>query len=255
MAWLPVNPHLETSAGTIRAGAIATLVDVVGGGLAAIAAQPDWIATADLTLHLVPRVAKEQVMAHGRVLRHGRTTVVIEVRLTDVDDAPLGLATMSFAVLPRRDGNLVVDQNDSVRRMTMATEDSGLAAPLNTSVGLRVLDPDPQTPGPGTVELPLADYVRNSLGALQGGMIATVIDAATVQAVGTAVGPTVETVDLQITYLALARIGPIRTRAELLDPGGRDPGAKFGRARIEVYDTGADDRLVAVARAVAAEPT
>ena len=249
---MPVDHHLETRSGTIRAGAIATLVDVVGGGLAAIAAQPDWIATADLTLHLVPRVANEQVIAHGHVLRHGRTTVVIEVRLTDAGGAPLGLATMSFAVLPRRDGNLVVDQNESVRRMTMATEESGLAAPLNTSVGLRVLDPD-QDAGPGTIELPLADYVRNSLGALQGGMIATVIDAAAVQAIAAVAGPEVETVDLQITYLALARIGPVRTRAEVLDVEVTEPRAAFGRAHIEVLDTGADDRLVAVARAVAAE--
>ena len=118
--------------------------------------------------------------------------MVIEVRLTDAVDTPLGLATMSFAVLPRRDGNPVIDQNESVRRMTMATEGSGLAAPLNTSVGLRVLDPGHNS-GPGTVELPLADYVRNSLGALQGGMIATLIDAAAVQAVEPAIGPEVET--------------------------------------------------------------
>src|SRR3954452_10885427 len=172
-AWMPVVAHLETGSGAMRAGALATLVDVLGGGLAAIAAQPDWIATADLTLHLLPRVPKGQVAAHGRVLRHGRTTVVIEVRLEDGDGTALGLATMSFAVLTRRDGNLAVDQNESVRRMTMATDDSGFVAPLYATLGLRVLEP-----ADGVIELPLVDYVRNSLGALQGRMIATAVHAA-----------------------------------------------------------------------------
>ena len=52
-AWMPVVAELCTDRGHARAGAIATLVDVIGGGLAASTAQPDWIATADLTLHLV----------------------------------------------------------------------------------------------------------------------------------------------------------------------------------------------------------
>ncbi len=54
-AWMPVVPELCTDLGHARAGALATLVDVIGGGLAATAAAPGWIATADLTLHLVAR--------------------------------------------------------------------------------------------------------------------------------------------------------------------------------------------------------
>ena len=55
-AWMPVAPELCAADGAVRAGALATLVDVIGGGLAAAAAHPSWIATADLTLHLM-RVA------------------------------------------------------------------------------------------------------------------------------------------------------------------------------------------------------
>jgi len=47
-AWMPVVPELAAADGAARAGALATLVDVIGGGLAAQTAQPDWIATADL---------------------------------------------------------------------------------------------------------------------------------------------------------------------------------------------------------------
>ena len=52
-AWMPVVPEAVRDDGAVRAGALATLVDVIGGGLAATVAHPDWIATADLTLHVV----------------------------------------------------------------------------------------------------------------------------------------------------------------------------------------------------------
>ncbi len=53
-AFLDVPDPLLGPGGTPHAGALATVVDMLGGGLAATAAQPDWIATADLTLHLLP---------------------------------------------------------------------------------------------------------------------------------------------------------------------------------------------------------
>src|SRR5947207_33197 len=104
-AWLPVVPELCADDGSVRAGALATLVDVIGGGLAATAAQPDWIATADLTLHVVGAATSGSVAAAARVVHAGRTTVVIEVELRDPADREIGLATMSFARLPRRADN------------------------------------------------------------------------------------------------------------------------------------------------------
>ena len=53
-------------------------------GLAAAAAHPNWIATADLTLHTVAGAEPgATVEARGRTLRAGRTTVVLEVDLVD----------------------------------------------------------------------------------------------------------------------------------------------------------------------------
>ena len=82
-AWMPVAPELCAADGAVRAGALATLVDVIGGGLAAAAAHPGWIATADLTLHLVGAVTAGSIEARARVVHAGRTTVVIEVGLHD----------------------------------------------------------------------------------------------------------------------------------------------------------------------------
>lgn len=240
--WMPVSPHICNPSGSPRAGVLAILVDVVGGGLAAIAVRPDWIATADLTLHLTPRPVADEIQAHGRVVRQGRTTVVAEVSLRDGSGASLGLATMSFAVLPHRAENLSVDQADRVIQMTMATTESGFAVPFHERVELTVSD----VTG-GGVELPLSEYVANSMGAIQGGMIAATADAAAAHALRDACGGPVETVDLQITYLALAKVGPIRTQTRVLSAT-----PEFGTAHVEIVDTGAADRLTTVARAVAA---
>lgn len=44
--WMPVVPQVCGDDGALRAGALTTLVDVISGGLAAVTAQPNWIATA-----------------------------------------------------------------------------------------------------------------------------------------------------------------------------------------------------------------
>ena len=90
------------------AGVLATLVDMVCGGLAVRAAAPDWIATSDMSLSLTRAPTGPQVEARGRVIRKGRTTLIIEVDLLDAPGEgrpgtgpPLGLAIASFSVLPR----------------------------------------------------------------------------------------------------------------------------------------------------------
>ncbi len=240
-AWIPAPPEIRNLSGSVRAGALAVLVDVVGGGLAAVAARPDWIATADLTLHLLPVPVEGEVEARGRVLRAGRTTVVVEVELADTAGGSLGVATMTFAVLPRRDSNLTVDQAGIVSRVSFAVEQSRFASDFHDQVQLTVVDA-----GAGVTELPLRDYVRNSMGAVQGGIVAAGADAAAEHTLADACGGPVEVVDLQISYLALVKQGPMRTTATVLDAQ-----PAFGSAHVEIVDGGADARLTTVARVVA----
>ncbi len=234
---IDVDAHLRTATGITHAGAIATLVDALGGGLAAIAAQPDWIATADLTLHVLARPDLDGIDATASVVRRGRTTIVIEVELTAAG-TPLGLASMTFAVLPRRDGNPVIEATDEIRRMTMAVDGSGFVAPLEATAGIETLD----APA-GTLRIPVGDYVRNSLGAVQGGVMATLAAAASDRALSAAAGVPLTTVDLQVTYLTLAKIGPVETRTAVLAAG-----ARHGTAHVELVDTGADGRRTTVVR-------
>jgi uncharacterized protein (TIGR00369 family) len=233
-AWLPVTEFVRNPSGSVHAGVLATLVDMMGGGLAAATVQPDWIATADLTLHVLPRAAGDDVEGIARVLRAGRTTAVIEVELRD-EGGTLGLATMSFARLVRRDDNPVIPTPGTGGRGTLALPDSHLAEPLVDRLGFVTVDASA-----GSIELPLTPYIGNTLDAVQGGVVATAIVVAADAIVGVKAGIPVETVDLQITYLSLVKDGPLRTTAHLVDQHTAD---------VSVLDAGG--RVTTAATAVA----
>jgi uncharacterized protein (TIGR00369 family) len=238
-AYLTVVPEICDDTGAVRTGVLATIVDMIGGGLAAQAAIPNWIATADLTLHLVDRATRGTVEAVARVLRSGRTTVVIEVSLR-AGATTLGLATMTFSVLPRRDSNPVIAPGGVMERRSFVVPGSGFQAPLVDEVGLVVVDP-----AAGIVELPVTEYALNSLGALQGGMVALAVDVAAEQALRAACGAPVRVTDMHITYLALVR-GTLRSSVDVMVAT-----PTHGTALVDVLDVGAESRRTTTARVVA----
>jgi uncharacterized protein (TIGR00369 family) len=234
-AWMPAQAHLADRMGNVRLGALATLVDVIGGGLAALAAAPAWIATADLSLHVtgaLPADGRANVAAIARVLRAGRTTVVLECDLgTEPADGSVARATMTFSVLERRAMNPIVlaHPGRTPARTSMGHGGSGFRAPFLDALGIRSV-------GAGISEVAPTPYVLNSFGAVQGGVLAAIAEhaAETLHADGT-------TVDLQVASLALARTGPVRATAAAVDAGDV--------ARVEVVDLGAQRRTtVALAR-------
>jgi uncharacterized protein (TIGR00369 family) len=111
--------------------------------------------------------------------------------------------------------------------------------PFHQAIGLRVLDA-----ASGALEIPLAPYVVNSVGALQGGVVVALADASAEHAGRALLGREVATSDLSVHYLALGREGPLYTRAALLR---RDADAAL--FSIELRDAGQDGRLAAVATA------
>jgi acyl-coenzyme A thioesterase PaaI-like protein len=235
-AWMPIVPEACNDAGHVRAGVLAVLVDVIGGGLAASAASPDWIATADLTLH--PGTVVE---ARASVLRAGRTTVVIEVALVDDDARDIGIASMSFSVLPRRDTNPDIGAVRGSGPSTMATPDARLRVPIAEMLDVSVVDG-----AAGAIDVPINDWGLNSMGAMQGGVVAMVADIAAETALRAASTEPLVVSDLQVTYLGFGRVGPVQSRVEVL---GIEPGR--GAARVELVDTGAERRLMTVVSAAA----
>jgi uncharacterized protein (TIGR00369 family) len=92
------------------------------------------------------------------------------------------------------------------------------------------------------VEMPTAPHLTNARGALQGGLIATLIDVAAgrVALQGMPSLESVATSDLTVHYLAPVVVGPARAEAKVLRRGKRTVVIS-----VEVYDVGAD-RLAAV---------
>ena len=238
-ASLEVVPAVCAAGGGVRAGVLATLVDLVSGELAAKAASPEWIATSDLVLNLTRPVHAGCVTATPRLLRSGRQTVVLEVELATADAGPVGLAVLGFAVLPARGGMQRIDERANAARTQLALPGSGLKEPLLERIQARVIDGRA-----GVVEMPITAYVANSLEAMQGGAVATLVDLAAESAGRAASGADWHTSDLAIHFLALGRSGPVRSQARLLR---LDPEAAL--LRVELRDTGADDRLMCVATA------
>ncbi len=240
----PVVPEIRTGDGSLQAGAVATMIDVLGGVLTFRTFYPDWMATAGLSVHMTGRPASDRIEAAGEVIRAGRTMAIIDVDIREADRGPgagatrsIGTAMMSFSRLPRRNDTLAFHPDmETSETVDFGIRGSGLKQGYRDAAGICVLDE-----GAGVLELELKNYVRNSVGVLQGGMIAVLAEAAGEMAAGAAAGRRMTTRDLAIQYLSQGKKGPFRTRTRVLRTTD-----DTALARVEVIDRGMEDRLIAV---------
>jgi uncharacterized protein (TIGR00369 family) len=237
----PVVPEICTDRGGVHVGVVGTLVDVLGATLAIRALYPDWIATAGLSIYLTRPAISGTIVASGRVIRAGQSINVIDVDISEESSGAthpgtsIGCAIMTFSRLPRRKDTIEVEA-DSVNGVTFAVEGSGLSRRYLDEVGLQILDDKA-----GNVEIKMTDYVRNSFGAIQGGIVALLADIAGQCAARAATGQPLITKDLTIHYLSQGKVGPFRTRARMLRNTN-----DTALTRVEVIDRGANDRLLMV---------
>jgi uncharacterized protein (TIGR00369 family) len=92
------------------------------------------------------------------------------------------------------------------------------------------------------VELEITDEIRGPVGAVHGGIIASLVDRVGAYAAVQASGRSVVTSTVTLSYLAAATGGPLRASAVPLRVGGRQ-----GVIEVRVHDRGQDDLLVATA--------
>jgi uncharacterized protein (TIGR00369 family) len=233
---LEVTSHMLGPSGVLRAGVLAILADMAAGEGAVRAAQPDWVATSDLVLHISRPVLEGIVVARPTLLRKSRSTVVLEVDLA-CGEMPVALGTLTFAVLPSRPGVQRMGTGADEPRTDFGRPGSALVSPLAEALQVDVIDP-----GEGVVEIPITPYVGNSLGALQGGVAGMLIEFGAEAAARELLGRDVTVSDLMINYLSLVREGPARTRTRVLRHGDDEV-----LLRVELHDPGSDDRLCCVA--------
>jgi uncharacterized protein (TIGR00369 family) len=219
--------HLRGPSGGVRAGALLTMADTVGGMCAGLAALPGWVVSTNLMLHTVPTKHQGPFALDARVLRAGRKAVVTQVQIRDSGDGHALIAdgVLTSAVLVPEGG-----PPDFPRPMVLQPPDSPEPVrPLLEFFGIR-------DHGDAAVALEIDDRVRNPWGILHGGATAVLVDAAAAHAVGN--GAT--TTDVVLHFLRPGRVGPAIANATVL--GARPDGHVV---RVEVVDAGAADRVMA----------
>jgi uncharacterized protein (TIGR00369 family) len=234
----PVVPEICTDRGGVHAGVVATLVDLLGASLAIRAIYPDWLATAGLSIYMTRPAISGTIVASGTVVRAGQSMNVIYVDISEKLNSAnpgtsIGNAIMTYSRLPRRKDTIEVEA-DSVNGMTFAIAGSGLSRRYLDEVGLQILDDTA-----GIVEIKMTDYVRNSFGAIQGGIVALLADIAGQCAARAATGQPLITKDLTLHYLSQGKVGPFLTRARMLRKT-----SDTALTRVELVDRGANDRLL-----------
>ena len=98
----------------------------------------------------------------------------------------------------------------------------------------------------GEIDVPVIDWSLNSMGAMQGGVVATVAEVAAETALRAATNEPLVVSDLYVTYLGFGQVGPVRSIVDVLATADG-----HGSARVELVDAGAENRQMTVVHAVA----
>jgi acyl-coenzyme A thioesterase PaaI-like protein len=222
-------------------GPLLTALDVLAGAVVGRLVAPDWMATSSLELHLLDDVATgapaaspgSPVELDVTVARDGRSTVVVDLQAAR-DDVLVAVGTATFIRLPRRDGNLPVFalRSESGQQVVLDGGDQTAAGPFD-----ELLSPPPPVPP----ALAVRDYVRNSVGSVNGGVLAAFAELAARRA-----GPPGSwSTDIVAHFLRAARTGTVvaRTEARVRDRDGlvvvhlgeaANPAASVLRATVRI---------------------
>jgi len=238
-AGLRVTPHLSADPGGLRAGIWAALADLVGGAVATRTVQPNWVATSDLAVHLFSPVYEGELHVTTRLLRHGKRTAIIEANFFagDQNQERVGLATLGFSVLKARGENQRMIENGEEPRTDFGDSQKPLSQDILDRLGVEIVDPKR-----GQIRLEPTAYSLNTLGAVQGGVLAVLADESGQTLARQVSQPDWVTRDMTLHYLALGKTGPLETEAEILNQSD-----EAALVRIEILDRGEANRLVLVA--------
>jgi acyl-coenzyme A thioesterase PaaI-like protein len=208
---------------SIRTSILATWTDMTCGILAVDIIGPRVPVTLELDVHLYePAHAHQRINAVGRLLKAGRSVVVLTVDFSGEDGEPVGVGTASFMAAPNP--ALTIPSTDDLLGARVHVG-GRLTVPLAERAGCRRV-------APGVAEQPKTDEGLNSSKTLNGGLLALAIEEA---ALSLTPGTTLSS--LAMRYLQPVRIGPAVATAEV----------RAGLGRVEVRDAGNDDRLSVVA--------
>jgi acyl-coenzyme A thioesterase PaaI-like protein len=235
IATAPIDEFVRNAAGAASLGFLAAVVDVSAATVALIAGHPNWCATSDLSLTATGWLLDGPVSVDSRLIRVGSNTVVVGADVLDGHGVRAAHGLVAFARIPRAASASASDFDPltlvgQTRRSTPGIAPAPI--PMMDRIGLKVLDAEH-----GAVEVHKDDYVINSFGTINGGVLGVLFQAAAESAV-----PGLVATDLQIHYLRQAGSGPARTATTVLRRR-----ADHAVCSIEAVDAGAGDRVLSLA--------
>jgi uncharacterized protein (TIGR00369 family) len=231
-----IRDALCDASGAVRAGVVTFAADMATGlamGLAVLDRNL-WTVTTDLDVHVPGAARSGTLRIDVDVLRAGETTAVSAFTVHDEDSGRcIGGGTGTGRPFPFDfdRANLEVPVG-AVRNHGATGEPSD--EPLVSYLGLRAGED-------GSVEVDVADWLRNPWGILHGGVTSCLADLSAETAGSAALGRPARITDEMVRFLAPGRVGPVRAVPTVL-------AVTDDRALVEVriVDAGKDDRLVAV---------
>lgn len=104
---MPVREEAFNSTANLHGGAIATLIDVAAGTAAARGSGfrhgEQSLVTADLHVRYLGRPHGDMVYARADLIKVGRQLVIVDCRVTDVEDRLIASADFSMMIVPIRE--------------------------------------------------------------------------------------------------------------------------------------------------------
>ncbi len=244
----PLTDAVRDASGAAGLGYLVGLVDVNTAMVGLCASQPDWTATADLMIHEAAPLVHGPTIVESHLTRAGSRLIVVGVDIydgdgvADLDDVadPIeqprvatGLVTFARVPASTSTASATWDPLSTIGvRRRVETTGPPPTEPLLERIGLRVVDA-----AEGVVELANSEYVQNSRGRINGGVLGMVFQGAAEAAAPGCAGS-----DLHIHYLASARVGPVRTHTVVVRESD-----DHVVCRVVAMDAGADDLVVAQA--------
>ncbi len=201
------------SFGALRTSVVSFAVDAATG--VAVDSDPErWTFTSDLVVSAAMIDAPEWIDVRPAVLRDGRRSATCSATLTGPDGVEVGYGAGGFTRVDRREGDPPKHPFDPEVAGRRWHDIAPIDEPLFEAMGVRVLD------GPaGIVEVDVAPELRNPAGALQGAMVAALVEAAAEQVLGARWEAPAFVTDLHVRYLAQNRTGPIRSSTAVVGEG------------------------------------
>jgi acyl-coenzyme A thioesterase PaaI-like protein len=233
-----------------------TMVDLGGSDPAMVACRPDWTATQDVSVHAAGPLTEGPIVVDAHLVRVGKKVIVVSARAYDghgeddldalvrgIDEpdpptsvrptlAASGLITFARipgSAAPGMDG---YDPSAWIGQVRPKAFTAPAAGTMYARLGAEVVDA-----ATGQLQLACSPYVANSIGTINGGVLAVLVEVA-----AEALCPGRAATDMQIHFLSQLKVGPARTRGHVLrEQSGH------AVATVEIVDAGNDDRLLALA--------